>query len=308
MQSRHQGRWLYSLVIEQVLVKGYERTFKPPLMDISVTTLILAVLLLLITDTCHARTDTRPQILVLGTYHLANRNRDLANVQADDVLKPKRQQDIQELIGVLKRFAPTKIAIEADYGSKEISQKYSAYLSGRYTLTPDETNQIGFRLAKELGHARIYPVNIEGEFPWQHVVNWSKANGMAERPESIVAQWTKQANRVTAFLRSHTILQTLEYMNSASEVAGNVGSYYAVNQLGDPDDFAGPDLLALWFQRNIRIYSNIRKLIDSPNDRILVIYGWGHLGWLRQDVANDPTVQLRTLDEFVIISPKESKR
>ena len=53
--------------------------------------------------------------------------------------------------------------------------------------------------------------------------------------------------------------------------------------------------MAQWYQRNIRIYHNIVHLIDSPNERILVIYGAGHLGWLRQDAANDTSVKLREL-------------
>jgi Family of unknown function (DUF5694) len=39
-------------------------------------------------------------------------------------------------------------------------------------------------------------------------------------------------------------------------------------------------------------------LIDSPNERILVLYGAGHVGWLRQDIENDPTVRLRKLSDF----------
>jgi hypothetical protein len=95
------------------------------------------------------------------------------------------------------------------------------------------------------------------------------------------------------FLRSHTVLETLEYMNSDSRVAKDVAFYYATVPYGDPFDYAGPDLLAAWYQRNIRIYHNIVKLVGSPNERILVIYGAGHIGWLRQDVANDATVKLR---------------
>jgi hypothetical protein len=57
-------------------------------------------------------------------------------------------------------------------------------------------------------------------------------------------------------------------------------------------------LLAAWYQRNIRIYRNIVALIDSPAERILVIYGSGHLGWLRQDIANDASVKLRKLEDF----------
>jgi hypothetical protein len=82
-------------------------------------------------------------------------------------------------------------------------------------------------------------------------------------------------------------------------VAKDVGLYFATVPFGDPGDYAGPDLLAAWYQRNIHIYANIVKLIDSPNDKILVIYGAGHLGWLRQDIASDPSVRLRKLGEFV---------
>jgi Family of unknown function (DUF5694) len=94
------------------------------------------------------------------------------------------------------------------------------------------------------------------------------------------------------------VLEALEFINSDAMVARDVGSYYALLQFGEPFEYAGPDLLAAWYQRNIRIYANIRALATSPDDRILVIYGYGHLGWLRQNVANDAAVQLRTLADL----------
>jgi hypothetical protein len=64
-----------------------------------------------------AQSDARPKILVLGTYHMGNPGHDIHNMQADDVLSGKRQQEIAQLIEVLKKFHPTKVAIEADVGS-----------------------------------------------------------------------------------------------------------------------------------------------------------------------------------------------
>jgi hypothetical protein len=60
----------------------------------------------------------------------------------------------------------------------------------------------------------------------------------------------------------------------------------------------GSDLLAAWYQRNIRIYHNIVALFDSPSEWILVINGSGHLGWLRLDVTYDPAVSLRKLEDL----------
>jgi len=87
-------------------------------------------------------------------------------------------------------------------------------------------------------------------------------------------------------------------MNSDSNVAADVAAYFEFVPFGEPYEYAGSDLLAAWYQRNIRIYRNIVALIESPSDRILVIYGAGHLGWLRQDVSSDASVRLRKLGDL----------
>lgn len=46
--------------------------------------------------------------------------------------------------------------------------------------------------------------------------------------------------------------------------------------------------MAAWFKRNVRIYGNVLNLIDSPDERVLVIFGARHLGWLRHDFETDP--------------------
>ena len=90
---------------------------------------------------------------------------------------------------MLKKFRPTKIAIETDFGSKPVKLQYCDYLAGKYTLSRNETNQIGYRLAKELGHRAVYPVDEEGDFPWQRVVNFLKANGRNDKLDAISAGW-----------------------------------------------------------------------------------------------------------------------
>jgi hypothetical protein len=55
----------------------------------------------------------KPTVLVLATYHMDNPGLDLMNVQSDDVLTEKRQKEIRQFVNLLKRFKPTKIAVEA---------------------------------------------------------------------------------------------------------------------------------------------------------------------------------------------------
>ena len=248
--------------------------------------------------TSWAQSDTSPEILVLGTYHMASPGHDIYNMQADDVLSPRRQKEIAQLIEVLKSFHPTKIAVESDIWSKRVGQEYSDYLEGKYTLSRNEIDQIGFRLAKELGQHAVYPVDVDGDFPIQRVTNYAKASGRSEKLNAINAGWGTLVKEEGDFLQSHTVLETLEYVNSDSRAAKDMAMYLALVPYGEPGDYAGPDLLASWYQRNIRIYHNIVSLIESPSDRILVVYGSGHLAWLRQEITNDSTVRLRKLADF----------
>lgn len=240
----------------------------------------------------------RAEILVLGTYHMANPGHDIFNMKADDVLSPRRQAEMAELMGVLKKFQPTKIAVEREANDKRIANDYADYLAGKHELTRNEIEQIGFRLARELGHKAVYAVDADGDFPYPRLVKFAKATGRSKELDEISGEVGEMVKAQGAYLGSHTILETLLSMNSDERVARDVGYYMRQAHLGEPYDWAGADLVSDWFRRNMRIFSNIAQLAGSPSERILVIYGAGHLGWLRGAVAADPTLRLRKLADF----------
>lgn len=258
----------------------------------------LAALIATLVSLSAAAETPRAEVLVLGVYHMANPGRDVFNMQADDVLAPKRQAEIAQVIEALKKFHPTKIAIEADVYSERAPKQYADYLAGKYTLTRNENDQIGYRLAKELGHAKIYPVDTDGDFPFQRLMNYAKGSGHAKDIEAMMGEIGAMVKAQNDYLASHTVLETLLYMNADAKVADDVGFYYREAQLGEPGDWAGADLVADWFRRNVRIYTNVMRLIDSPSERVVVIFGAGHLGWLQHDFASNPNLRLRKLAEF----------
>jgi hypothetical protein len=241
----------------------------------------------------------RGEVLILGVYHMNNPGRDIFNTQADDVLAPKRQAEIAEVLEVLKRFRPTKIAVEREPGDARIRRDYEAYLAGTHTLTRNEIEQLGFRLAKELGHKSVYGVDIDGEFPYPRLIKYAKATDQSKQLDALVAEIGEMVKTSNAYLASHTVLETLLHLNADEKVAQEIGFYYRQGEFGEPYDWAGADLVADWFRRNMRIYTNIVQIADSPDERLLVIYGSGHLGWLRHSFASNPNFRLRKIAEFV---------
>ena len=242
---------------------------------------------------------SRAEVLVLGVYHMSNPGRDVFNTEADDVLSPKRQAQVEHFIAVLKEFRPSKIAVEAGFNNDRIAARYADYVAGEYELTRNETEQLGFRLARELGHETVHPVDVDGEFPYPRLVKYARATGRTAEFDALQEETGEAVEALSAYLASHTVLETLLYMNSDERVAFAVGSYFRLAEFGEPWDWAGADLVSDWFRRNMRIYSNIVQLVDSPSERVLVICGAGHLGWLQYAFSSNPNFRLRKLAEFV---------
>ncbi len=63
--------------------------------------ILLGLLTVNLLSLAQTKQSPQPEILIVGTYHMANRGHDAYNIQADDVLSPKRQREIAQLIEVL---------------------------------------------------------------------------------------------------------------------------------------------------------------------------------------------------------------
>jgi Family of unknown function (DUF5694) len=100
--------------------------------------------------------QSKAQVMVLGVYHFNNPNADVVKSNFSDHLSEKKQREIAELLELLARFKPTKIVVEAPPEQVAVQNNYLAYLKGEYQLTANESEQIGFRLAKRFRHAQVY--------------------------------------------------------------------------------------------------------------------------------------------------------
>src|SRR5215470_6725670 len=203
-----------------------------------------------------ATEQKKAHVLVLGTFHMANPGHDIFNLKVDDVLEPKRQKEIADTVTMLKKFRPTKIAIESDPGGKRM-QQYQDYLNGKFTLTRNEIDQIVFRLAKELGHKQIYPIDADGDFPFDKVQEFAKKNGKQKTMDEWMATIPKLLEHESQILKDGTISDLLLFQNREEQVRSEQESYMDFAQFADGKEFPGPDLLAEWYRRNARIFANL---------------------------------------------------
>ena len=237
------------------------------------------------------------KLMILGVYHMGNPGQDVINIQADDVLAPKRQREIAELLDKLARFRPTKIAIEAAYRSTAWTSRYDKFLKGEYQLGRNEIEQIGFQLAKRLGHTTLYPV----DFPmWMNGLQPNERDDSAATPTPAASATPKPQPTPTPPLPPHlakheelmrraTVTEILLHLNSEEYARADHASYMDMLLPNNNVAIYGrTDLLTNWYKRNLRIFTNLNRITEFGKDRVLLIIGSGHLNILRDFAIDAP--------------------
>jgi hypothetical protein len=241
----------------------------------------------------------KPTVLVLAASHMNNRGRDVFNVKWDDVLTAKRQQEIRQFVDLLKRFKPTKIAIEAPLGSINYEERYRRYLRGEYELSRDETDQIGFRLAKQLNHQKIYNVNAEGTFDVERVLAFAAANNQQEiidRTSEVFKRHTAELNKL---IQTATVKEIYKVLNNQQRIDEEHEAYLMMARIGKDKEYPGVEVLADWYKRNLKIFSNITRITESKDDRILVVFGAGHAKLLQQFIEDSGEYNLERAGKYL---------
>src|SRR6186997_248232 len=89
------------------------------------------VLLMIAAAPLQAQTADRPtgfpatcaqnevQVMLLGTYHFANPGQDVIKQDIDDVLQPKRQAELEDLVSRLASWKPDRIAVEQSFSETD---------------------------------------------------------------------------------------------------------------------------------------------------------------------------------------------
>ncbi|RYY92555.1 MAG: hypothetical protein EOO11_21130 [Chitinophagaceae bacterium] len=251
--------------------------------------------------------ERRPaQVLLLGTFHFNYPNLDAHKTDSSrfvDVLAPQRQRELAELAEVIARFRPTRVYIESGRGAYHDSL-YGAYRAGSYQLGRNEIFQVAYRVAAAAGLSRVHTVDAEnlaseywGKLPQVDSMWTARVPVDSVRDQYWNARYTRLYNIGDSLQTQLTMLENFLMMAEPKVLARMHGHYLTsgFNSVGDQ----GPDALSIWwFNRNLRIFNNILQTRPGPDDRIVVLFGNGHMPLLKQCFQSSPefeVVELKSL-------------
>ena len=232
------------------------------------------------------------EVLVIGTYHMSNPRLDAVNVTADDVLAPKRQREIEQLAATLESFRPTKVLVEIPYGRDSTSNSlYRRYVAGSYTLDRTEMQQLGFRIAKGAGLPRIYGIDYDLDVNLASVMVWALTHGQPELAGAAQSLTSRLLTEADSMMKHATVSEIIAALNSPRADSAQ-GIYLAALRVGADTSYPGATAAARWYERNLKITSNILRVIDAPSDRVLVLIGAAHGPILRELLERVPGIRV----------------
>jgi hypothetical protein len=231
-----------------------------------------------------------------------NPGRDLFNFGIKDVLGTRRQKEIQEVLTGLEKFRPTKIALEIPSASPTMQRRLDGYRSGKYALTPDERDQIGLRLANTMGLSRIHGIDFKEDLDFESVFQFAKENGQGELVQQLFADFTTKIKPKidSGFIEKHSVREILLEANLPAILDLGHSMYVGLLRIGKGDKYPGTELVSRWYDRNLKIATNIARLAEGGRpERILVIIGSGHTRLLRQFLSEMPGFEVVDCKKFL---------
>ncbi|MGM0579244.1 MAG: DUF5694 domain-containing protein [Bacteroidota bacterium] len=236
----------------------------------------------------------KTKVLVLGTFHFDYPGLDAVKSKDEnkiDVLEEPKKSEVTELVKYLKKFNPTKIAIEA-HDHWNSNEKFRKYKNGELRNKRDERYQLGMRIATELEHDTIYNIDaksfnkdlmkLDSSYFQELFKDYDFKN--EDRYMQMFYDMIEYEDSLPSKLH---LIDFFKYINSKEYHNLGYGAYL----VGDfkLDNNRGADVLSIWwYNRNLRIFRNIQKINATSDDRILVIIGNGHASILRNLIESSP--------------------
>jgi len=247
--------------------------------------------------------DARPaiEVMLLGTVHLDNPGRDVNNPRVPDVLTERKQRELMALRDSLAPFRPTKMAIEVRkqhqpaldslYRTVRAGRMDTSFAIGDFVSVRSEQYQLGVRLARRMGHERVWAVDHFLPMRFGRVQSFAKKNDPALLRYLKAFSDGPLMTDIDSLLQKESLVDLYRFLNRPETVERFRAPNVRMAAAAGDTSFVGADVIAEYHKRNLRIFANLASIAE-PGDRIIAIFGAGHMPYLRPLVAASPRMTL----------------
>lgn len=224
------------------------------------------------------RSQPKAEVMVMGSFHFHQ------NDQFDG-LSTERQAEIDAITDALAEYEFTQVAMECVEELEEgHNVKLAALKSGSVTLSENENDQIGVRLAAKLGLDKIHCIDtpfpptpsydsVKGD--WDVMLAYGKERGETAHFSKwlpLVDAYFKQAQKIQD---EAPLAESLDFVNSTAADYSEGRMLLLEAAIGVEDKWYGADWLGRFEGRNMRMFVKVNEASDA-GDRVFVLVGGAH--------------------------------
>ncbi|WP_347924318.1 DUF5694 domain-containing protein [Pontimicrobium sp. SW4] len=269
------------------------------------------------------------EVMILGVYHFNNPGMDTYNMEVDDYSTKKRQAEIQEVVNLLAKNRPNKIFVEfLPSQQAKLDSLFTLYADNRLSLKDinggqNEVYQLGFRLAKQLGIKEILAVDHHGVYLGSYV-DFIADTLLIKSYQDYSVDYKQQIEKRQKSFTKNTVKENFIYLNDWQQILNNHNYYnnvaitvkdtssvmFSYKEMEKEIDGLpyqmrsfdfnniGVELVTEWYKRNLFIYRNILEKTEE-GDRVLIIFGSGHVRYLKQFFDDNPEFNITDTNSFL---------
>jgi len=252
----------------------------------------------------------KAKVMVLGVFHFSNPGLDSYKPRFPfNILDEKRQSELDTLLAKISEYKPTKILLEWNRIKMDsiTTQRFNEYKNGEFNIDDksNEVYQIGFKLGKKLGHSNVYCSDASTdwfgvEMDWDNYDEDSYLKSKGQYGKAKRYDYESFYTLGDSLKTTHSLSEHLIWLNTPANRLKDHQAYLTSIIEGAGDNYLGADAVANWYRRNLKIFANAYDFTDfEKEERLLLIYGAGHVWQLRQLFIDSPDYTYVEVNEYL---------
>ena len=238
------------------------------------------------------------QVLNFGTFHFGY-TPDASTVEFDEHDDENKRQ-AHEIAIKIAEFKPTIILVEREPKfNEETATLYSKYLENPKMKfeNPTEVELLAFEIGRLSGTKKIY--GIDHQMAYNYNIGEYVDNSVDKIwYDSYFIDPDKFYPEVNVNLEDLSLFERLKIMNNNIYLDWMIAENAdMLTHAGTDGNFEGADEAAKYYQRNLRMYTEMNRLDIEPSDRVFILMGASHTAFFRDFISRSPKYEmLNTFD------------
>lgn len=233
------------------------------------------------------------KILNFGTFHMGFTT-DAYTTEFDEHDR-ENKKEVHEIAELLSKFKPTVIVVEwAPEYNERLQSHYNDYLEEPDMLfeNPGEVQLLAFELGRLSKTQRIYGIDHKMDYNYRIaeeidntidsvLINRFYSDPLPFYPEVNLDEDTLSLLEKLKLTNHDSYLDFLITINA--DILTHAGT-----EIG----FEGADEAARYYQRNLRMYSNLNRIQFNKEDRVFILMGASHTAFFRDFMGRSPKYEM----------------